>query len=265
MKIISLNLWGGRLFDDLIKFINNHQASTDIFCFQEILKNDSNLKVEKEYRANLLDELIELLPDFNYEFFAGVKNYNFAAEKVNYDLYEGKGIFVKKKLKIKSYKAKVLLGKRFPNLKSDYTNSPVTMQSIEVEINYENYFINNIHGLPMPGDKLDTRKRIKQSLEVLKILNTQKGKKILMGDFNLMPSTESVRMIEESGLVNLITKYKIKNTRGRGNPYYGTPEEQGFADYTFISPDITIKSFEVPDILISDHLPMILNVSIHAK
>jgi endonuclease/exonuclease/phosphatase family metal-dependent hydrolase len=44
-----------------------------------------------------------------------------------------------------------------------------------------------------------------------------------------------------------------------GKPFYG---KQPFADYIFITPDIKVKNFEVPDLEISDHLPMILDFDI---
>ena len=35
---------------------------------------------------------------------------------------------------------------------------------------------------------------------------------------------------------------------------------QEFADYAFVSPEIVVTSFEVPDLPISDHLPMMLEI-----
>src|ERR1035437_6905890 len=35
MKIITLNVWGGKIHQPLLSFIKNN-SSTDIFCFQEV-------------------------------------------------------------------------------------------------------------------------------------------------------------------------------------------------------------------------------------
>lgn len=59
-------------------------------------------------------------------------------------------------------------------------------------------------------------------------------------------------------------EFEVKTTRGSmmrklfsqyAHSKYGFQE---FADYTFVSPGVTVQSFEVPDEPISDHLPMIL-------
>ena len=36
MKLISLNIWGGKLWNDLVILLEYHAADTDIFCFQEV-------------------------------------------------------------------------------------------------------------------------------------------------------------------------------------------------------------------------------------
>ena len=89
----------------------------------------------------------------------------------------------------------------------------------------------------------------------------------MMGDLNLLPQTESVALFERAGYRNLITEYNIKTTRGtlmrKLYPQFehGPYGFQEFADYTFMSSDLEVQSFEVPDVPISDHLPMILCVT----
>ena len=53
----------------------------------------------------------------------------------------------------------------------------------------------------------------------------------------------------------------IPTTRSRLNPYFGTPQEQPHADYAFVSPELQVADFMVPDVQISDHLPMILDLT----
>lgn len=40
---------------------------------------------------------------------------------------------------------------------------------------------------------------------------------IIVGDFNLMPDTKSISMIEEAGFDNLIAQYAIQTTRNEGS------------------------------------------------
>jgi endonuclease/exonuclease/phosphatase family metal-dependent hydrolase len=54
---------------------------------------------------------------------------------------------------------------------------------------------------------------------------------------------------------DLIKEYKIKDTRG--NLY---TKDLRYSDYFFIDNDIKINSFSVPNLELSDHLPMLLKI-----
>ena len=82
------------------------------------------------------------------------------------------------------------------------------------------------------------------------------------GDLNLL-LIQSVRLFEQAGFRNFVLDYQIrphalsfmrKSFQSMTRPH----GFQEFADYTFVSPGVSVKSFTVPDIPISDHLPMIL-------
>jgi endonuclease/exonuclease/phosphatase family metal-dependent hydrolase len=120
----------------------------------------------------------------------------------------------------------------------------------------------NLHGLAYPGSKLDTSERLAQSQKIVEFLNNEKGEKILGGDFNLMPDTEGIRMIEAAGMHNLVKEFNIRTTRSElSYARYPEAERQYFSDYVFVSSGIRVLSFAVPAISVSDHLPMILEVA----
>lgn len=129
----------------------------------------------------------------------------------------------------------------------------------KLETNDRMIHIMNAHGIAQPGDKLDNPKRIEQSQAFVDYMSTMEGPKIVGGDFNLLPETESVRMFEKNGYRDLVKEYGIKTTRNH-LAWDMYPDKQFFADYVFVSPDVKVKSFEVPDIEISDHLPLILEI-----
>ena len=121
----------------------------------------------------------------------------------------------------------------------------------------------NVHGKAMPGHKLDTPARIRQSRNIIDFLKGKNGPKIIGGDFNLDFHTKSVKMFEDAGYRNLIKEYGIKDTRGEVNHrQYTSSEQQYFSDYCFVSQDVKVKDFKVPDIGISDHLPLILDFEV---
>jgi len=81
-----------------------------------------------------------------------------------------------------------------------------------------------------------------------KFLAGYQGKKLIAGDFNMVPDGKAMSMLEE-GMVNLIKKYDIASTR---SSHY--PKDEKFADYVLVSKDIMINDFKVLPDEISDHL-----------
>ena len=76
--------------------------------------------------------------------------------------------------------------------------------------------------------------------------------KILCGDFNLLPNTESLAILSED-MKNLVKDFDITSTRSK---LYTKPEK--FADYILVSPDVSVKKFTVMQDEVSDHLPLLL-------
>lgn len=258
MKLISLNTWGGKMFDPLMDFIRSHRQSTDIFCFQEIYNTKSNIKQHGDIRANLLDELIKILLNFHVFYTIEFSGYDSNSDPVDFDLTIGKAIFVKNNIQIINQGELLIYeDKSGKILKKDFSNIAITLQCINFQINGKLFTVCNFHGTPAPGTKLDTPLRLKQSTEILNFLQDRPNAKIITGDFNLLPKTKSIKMFEKD-FRNLIKEFKIERTRSNLSPYFGEPDFQKFADYTFVSKDIKVLSFEVPDLEISDHLPMIL-------
>lgn len=258
MKLISLNAWGGKRYDPLIKFIEQHAKNTDIFCFQEIFKTPTQIVEEAGYRLNLYKEFESLLKDHKAYFVSTLENYitgTFQTVFTNFPLSSGLAIFIKKTFDVKEAGDFYVYGSKNSFVPGDLNSLPRNVQYLRFEKNGQNYTICNIHGIWVKGGKLDTESRIIQSTMINNFLEKEKGKKILCGDFNLSINTKSLEMLEKN-MVNLIKKYNIQTTR---NEYF--PGEDKFADYTFVSPNVKVKNFEVPNSDASDHLPMILEFS----
>ncbi len=257
MKLICLNIWGGKVYEPLMKFVREQSATTDIFCFQEVFRSPrKDIKESHGTRINILDELAEALPDFNHVFHKDISGFDVAGP-VDFDLEVGQAEFVKKTLSIiSSGETKIYSDE--DNLPSGkYHFLPLAFGYIRTEHNGKPLTVANIHGLTgKPDNKLDTPERISQSRGIKKFALQEKGSVIICGDFNVLPETESITMFYDS-FTELVKKYNIMTTRSKISPWHGTPNEMVFSDYVFASPDIEIKSFGVPDPEISDHLPLI--------
>ncbi|MBU6500492.1 MAG: endonuclease/exonuclease/phosphatase family protein [Patescibacteria group bacterium] len=262
MKLISLNIWGGKIYEPLMKFIKEQSADTDIFCFQEIAESPSIQPDGEEIRIDILTELKTMLKEFDYHFAPEVSRLS------EHNVSLGQAIFIRNKILHMHSSGSVFVNLRkieLPDTTQLAEGQPSNFQYIRIEpkgIPENQLLIVNIHGLPYPpGNKSDTPERLIQSQKIINFLAREEGQKILCGDFNLLPDTESIAMIERTGMKNLIKTFGIERTRSKISPFYGKPEFQAFADYTFVSPDVNVLNFSVPDIDVSDHLPMVLEFS----
>lgn len=261
MKLVSLNTWGGKMFDPLMDFVRKHAENTDIFCFQEIYKTSSNFTNYHDVRVNIFFELTKILPNFQTFYTSEFEGFDSCPDRVDFDLTVGEAIFTKKTIQIIDQGDLLIFGDRTEKiLKKDFSNLPVSLQYISFSVNNKFFTICSFHGTAFPGSKLDTPIRLKQSSDILNFLQNKSGEKIITGDFNLMPQTQSIKMLEEK-YKNLIKEFHIEKTRSNLSPYAGKIDFQKFADYTFVSKDINVTGFEVPNLEISDHLPMILDFS----
>lgn len=261
MKLISLNTCGGKFFNTLSEFLKFHSKNTDIFCLQEVFSTNSSYRQFPEYRANLLQEISSLLPNFTYFFDPVYQKMDTKTSGVSFDLKHGLAIFVKKTIEILDYRAYFIYRDKVVNsIKKDYSDIPVNIQFLSFLNKDKTYTLANFHGASYPGSKLDTLKRIRQSEKIMEIFKKTKGAKILTGDFNLLPETQSIKIFEGK-FRNLIKEFNIKKTRSNLSPFFGTSDFQKFADYTFVSDDVNVTDFKVPNVSISDHLPMILEFS----
>lgn len=241
MKLISLNIWGGRIYKPLIEFIKK-SADIDIFCFQEVFNGATTTRsVHTESVMDIFSKIADTLPGHQ-----GI----FVEEQTN---EEGQAIFLRRNIKIIKTGEEFVF--RFKNAMENNDSRTLgrVVQYCQIENPGREYLIGNFHGLWNGQGKIDTPDRISQSKKIKEFLDRFNLPKVLVGDFNLLPSTESIKIIE-TDMCNLIKDFDITSTRSelykRGNSQY--------ADYTFISPEIIVKDFKVLQDVISDHLPLYL-------
>lgn len=234
MRIISLNTWGGRVTSSFPGFLSRERGMTDIFCFQEVNNKPDARELEEGEREFLFDELTEALPEHQ----------GFFAEQ-----YKGTGIavFVRKDIPVAREDSICVL--QTEEMAEPFFPRP--LQHIELS----GLNIYNFHGVPK-SDKLDTPEREIQTARVLERMAKDSGPKILVGDFNLRPETDAIRRFEQT-MRNLVIAGGFSTTR---SDLYGTKALQPYADYAFVTPDVAVKEFTVLDDVVSDHLPLLLEI-----
>ncbi|MBI2642420.1 MAG: endonuclease/exonuclease/phosphatase family protein [Candidatus Wildermuthbacteria bacterium] len=260
MKVIFLNIWGGQVFEPLMQFIEEYAPSTDFFCFQEVLDSPTPGLTSWGGRTTIRKELQEALLEFQ-EYYAPSHNILDKDGKPDPNIFVGVSIFTKKRIEVKSQGRVHAQGDPSGKSHDDRQGAPHYFQYVRFEHNEKPYTLCNMHGTAHPGDKLDTPERLEQSKRITDFLAKEQGAKVLGGDFNLFPETESIKIMENAGMRNLIKEYKISTTRSELN-YARYPDNiQYFSDYAFVSSEVQVTNFKVPQLNISDHLPLILEFS----
>lgn len=258
MRLISLNVWGGTVYEPLMDFIKTESESADIFCLQEVFKKATphTPVVAEKARLCLYEELERQLPNFN-GCFVGTSQGHTLSGPVDYPTIMGEAIFVNKNYHILKSDIYPIFGDYHDVIKPDFSNTPRGLQHVQIQAGGNFFHVFNYHGIPKPGDKQDTPERLTQSEKISSILKGIDAPKILCGDFNLYPNTQSIIILEQ-GMENLVRKHFIANTRNELSWSKHGNTTQHFADYIFISPHIKEEKFIVPYNEISDHLPLIL-------
>lgn len=222
MKIIFLNTWHGELAADLHNYIKKHINDTAIFCFHEAPDGD----------RGAYEEL-------------------FTNDFVRHTVHRtgtgfGNTMYIRNTLPLTDY------GTLFVDIATDLELGIAHYATLQ--LGDEELTICSIHGIPLPGHKLDTPARLYQSQT---LIDTFAGKRVVIGgDFNLLPEAQSVKTFAEHGYQDLISDFAIQSTRNH-HAFERYPDNpQYYADYTFVSPDIKVTDFVVPEEIVSDHQPL---------
>lgn len=243
MKILSLNTWGGRIHKPLLEFFKEQQE-VDIFCLQEIYHEAEGKETNEEFLGDAFDlfsTIKNALPNHEGYFRPSIGD------------YYGLAMFVKKDITLTSEGDITIYD--VANYAGD-SNHSRNLQYVSFKQGNNDILIANVHGLWNGKGKTDTPERIGQSEKIRQFIDAFEGEKVVCGDFNLAPDTQSLGILEP-GMKNLIKEYGISSTR---TSLYTKPEK--FADYAFVSSGIEVKDFKVLPDEVSDHSPLYLDLDL---
>lgn len=230
MKILCLNTWdGGKLKNEITQFFQLHMGIVDVFCLQETFEPFENI-VEPFLESYTLIQNSKSIDDDN----------NFALS-----------ILIRKDISVLE-NGTIL------------ENRPETglAQWTLIERNDEKYWICNFHGIAYPGEKQDNPERLFASRALITEGEQHALPRIVMGDFNLLETTESIAMFNKEGYHDLIKEYEIPTTRNEHSWSLYPGEKQMYSDYAFVQGDACVDAFSVLPDIVSDHQALMLDVSV---
>lgn len=238
MKLITLNIWGGKINQPFLDFIDQHR-DIDIFCFQELYHEAGRVMKDlyPENDFNVVSKIDNLLSEHKYYFRASIE-----------DVY-GIGVYLKKGIEVLEEGAIMIHPSRSNDGEIDGHHER-NLQWVNIKHKGGVVTIINVHGLWNGKGKTDTQDRIDQSNRIKDFMKSLNNPIILCGDFNLLPDTKSLKIVS-GGLVDHV---KINNISSTRTSYY--KKEVKYADYIFTSPEIKVKEFNVLPHEVSDHSPL---------
>lgn len=234
MKILQLNIWGGKLGKQIIELLNREQA--DIVCLQEVVE----LKGGDSFFVTTLAEIASAT-EYPYVFFSS----SFSFKHMNRKALWGNAILSKTPFVTEdAFFTRGAFSDDFDTQGGDYNMR--ILQRVLIEIDGRQVHILNHHGHHLDEHKRGDEETVRQCKMIVDYVNKLEGNVVLAGDFNLTPDSESLEQIN-AVLKNHCIENKITTTRT------SLTYKVEVCDYIFTSAGLTTKNFEVSDDIVSDH------------
>ena len=251
-KFIQVNIYKGKYLDALVNFLKSE--GPDFISMQEVTVGGFNLCEDR--RANLFAVLRTRLA------MGGVYNGDLKLMGDEKSIF-GNAVFSKCKILEKN----VVVLKEF---------RPVTLEELDGvsgEIREKiprhlldcviDYYGKNIHLLSWHGawtaPPVDTKETLGQAKIVANYLQSLDEPFILGCDANNVIGSETIALVNDVSENLMIDSGVLQTT----HPKVHKIVPRGFLiDYVFVSRDIRLKSLRVPEVIVSDHLPVVCELEL---
>lgn len=267
LRIVSLNVWGGKLHAPLVDYLSTVDA--DVLCLQEVVRTPGARSEWLTYRdgdtvlpqrANLFEEISAVLPGHDAFFCPTARGVLFDGEESVFSEF-GLATFIRR--------SHAVVGQALDFVHGTFSASgwgphPRSRNAHCIRLfDYESGIpltIAHMHGLRDLAGKGDTPVRRRQADALAAIVRRVwpgSERLVVCGDFNVLPDSVTFEVLGGLGLTDLITSHGLTDTR---TSYYG---KQGrFADYVLVTPQVQVERFEaVAEPEVSDHRALLLDIA----
>ncbi len=263
---MCLNSWGGKLHEVLLPYLA--ASAPDVLCLQEVTHSPASDKDWLTYRdgdhvlpqrANLFRDVSRALPDHVAVFCPAAQGELWDADR-SIPSQWGLATFV--------HRALPVIGQAQGFVHKDYAPDgfgahPRSRSAHGVRL-YDHgagrtVSVTHMHGLRDLRGKMDTPERAVQARRLLDLSRQVSGPEdtvVVCGDFNVEPGSETLAILAEAGLSELVTGRGFETTR---TSHYTKPGR--FADYMLVNRERDLRGFDViHDPEVSDHCPLVLGL-----
>lgn len=249
LKVIQVNIYKGRYLESLISFLKAEYA--DVVFMQEVTCGVINLSGDN---SNLFEILKR---ELSYEgvFYPSAT----IIDKTN--SFQGNAVLTRHKI----LESKFVPLNRHSGMTLDRFNNsdffpvfPRSIVEVRVEINGREIMALSCHGA-WSAPPLDNPENYRQAKLIVKHLKELNLPFIMGADMNMPPETRVIKTVEKSAK-NLIQNSGIVQTT---HPQVHKIVPRGYlVDYIFTSRHFKKLSIKAPEILVSDHLPLVAEVEL---
>lgn len=241
MKILQLNIWGGKLGKQIIELMEREKP--DVVCFQEaiVLPGEENLFVAT------LSEITRSVP-YEHQFFSPSWSFKIFNRQAEW----GNAILAHTPFEYQhSFFTRGEFIEHFDILDGDYNMR--NLQHVVISRGGTKLNILNHHGHHVRQHKMGDTETVRQCTMISDYIKTLEGDVVLAGDFNLAPESESLGVLN-SFLVNHAKESGVTTTR--------TPltHKTEVCDYIFTSKGLPTSNFKVLSDIASDHAALVIEV-----
>lgn len=246
LKILQLNVWGGRIRDGLSRFIA--EGDYDVVCMQEAVWDENKTGFLEEF-VDTVDK-IKSIANFKYDFRSSNYGISILNGEVRYEL----GNAILSKIPFQTTEEKVIIGEygyatHLSECQEAINNHRYTAQKVVLEnglaiVNYHGYWLKD----PL-GDEVST----KCMRSVADMMRSGSSPAIMCGDLNVI--SEAPCMRELDFLTDLTAMNDIKTTL-RNIRFV----KDVACDHILVNEKVSYQNFKVIDAPVSDHRGLFVEV-----
>jgi endonuclease/exonuclease/phosphatase family metal-dependent hydrolase len=264
VRIISVNAWGGALFDALDPWLKT--AGADVLCLQEVTRtpgvtgwtrfDDGERSLPQ--RANLFDDVRRVLPSHQALFVASDAGpvWGEAGDRPRQDF--GVATFVAEHIPVVGIQTAFIHGTFVDHNEWTTEDRPrVALATRLVDrLSGRGVTVVQLHGLRDPSGKHDTPARQAQAARVVELVQRSRADRdtvVVCGDLNLLPDSGTFAALAEIGLHDLVGEADTRTS------HYGKSVRH--ASYLLVSDPSAVSRLEIlaePDV--SDHRALLVEI-----
>ncbi|MEX0953725.1 MAG: endonuclease/exonuclease/phosphatase family protein [Rhizobiaceae bacterium] len=266
MRVLSLNVWGGKLYEPLIRYLA--EVDADVYCLQEVVRTPGYPGSELIYRdgdvtlpqrTNLFEDIRSILPGHDARFFPASRGPLFDSDGREFKSEFGLATFVRRSFSVIGEAMEFVHGAFSGDGWGEHPRSR-NAHCIRVFDAGQGVAITlaHMHGLREPAGKHDSPIRERQAQRLADLIRRVwpgNERLVVCGDFNVLPVSVTFTRLAELGLTDLVTGRGHTDTR---TSHYEKPGR--FADYLLVNGAVEVVSFDVvgePEV--SDHRALLLD------